>query len=96
MKAYFFFHNEFETLQDLEDEDGFIEVHLDLTIISMMQLDDMVTYNIRNYKGEEIELHLLVNSRMFDFVKNELSIQCQIGTPLEDNGSDFGFGHSLN
>jgi len=96
MRSYFFFHNEFELLSHLEDEDGFIEIDVPFELLAHMQLDDMVTKKLEGYTGEEIELHLLVNSRMFDFVKDEFSIQCQIGTPIEEGGSNLGFGQSLN
>lgn len=96
MRSYFFFHNEFELLSHLEDEDGFIEIETPFELLSNFQLDDMVTKSIEGYTGEKIELHLLVNSRMFDFVKDEFSVQCQIGTPIEEGGNNLGFGQSLN
>lgn len=52
--------------------------------------------NMYKYTGEEIELHFLVNSIMFDFKKDEFSIQLQVGTPIEDNDMGLGFGQSLN
>lgn len=97
MRSYMFFHNDIELLSHLEDEDGFIDIDVPFEILSCMQLDDMVTRVLEGYTGEEIEIHFLVNSRMFDFKKDEFSIQLQLGTPIEgDDNIGMGYGQSLN
>ena len=97
MRSYLFFRNENELLSHLESEDGFIELDLDFDFLKNFQLDDMITKTFESYTGEEIELHLLVDSRMFDLDKQEFSVQALVGSPIEgDDNIGMGYGQSLN
>lgn len=97
MRSYLFFKNDNPLLEQLEDEDGFIEIDVDFDFLKNFQLDDMVTKTLISYTGEEIELHLIVDSRMFDLDNQEFSVQTLVGAPIEGNDNfGMGFGQSLN
>jgi len=96
MNAKVYFLNDFEDLIYLEEKDGFIEIPTPFEFAVNFQVGDILTYTFKSCKGEDIEVLLLVEERIFDISKSELFVECSIGLPIEGNNNGLGYGQSLN